>query len=35
VASDHVGLTGDLDQELLAHGAEEPFDLAPPLGLSG
>jgi hypothetical protein len=26
---------GDLDQKLLTHGAEEPLDLAPALGLSG
>jgi len=26
---------GDLDEELVADSAEEPFDLAPSLGLSG
>jgi len=26
---------GQLDEELLAHGAEEPFDLPAPLGLAG
>jgi hypothetical protein len=25
------GLAGDLDEELVAHGAEEPFDLSPTL----
>ena len=29
------GGIGDLDEELFTHGAEEPFDLPAPLGLSG
>ena len=29
------GGVGDLDEELLAHGAEEPFDLAAALGATG
>jgi hypothetical protein len=30
-----AGTVADLDEELVADGAEEPFDLAPALGLSG
>ena len=32
VAADDVGFAGDLDQELLAHGPEEPLDFAPAFG---
>jgi hypothetical protein len=35
VASDDVGLAGDLDQELLAHRPEKPLYLPPAFGLSG
>ncbi|CNL87604.1 Uncharacterised protein [Mycobacterium tuberculosis] len=31
MSADDVGFAGDLDQELLAHGAEEPLYLAPAL----
>jgi len=30
-----AGTVADLNQELVADGAEEPLDLAPALGLSG
>ena len=35
MAAHGVLLAGDLDQELLAHGAEHPFDLPSALGSAG